>query len=146
MTDYVLHISSYAGIVPGARHYRGRVEGPHPVPCHGGTVFNAPRSRGKWTCTEGHELPVREEWDVEAAWTEERFNRWDYRHFEGAGPGQFLSEQAVIDAAVRRFSGQDPVQWWEHPGVVPGQPGDRLLYDGEVIAEIPAAEPAREAS
>jgi hypothetical protein len=139
VTDYELRISSYAGIVPGARHYRGRVQGPSVKSCHGSKTYNAPAHRGTWTCAEGHELPERDEWDVEAAWTEERFSRWDCRHFEGDGPGQFLSEAAVIEAARRRFLGLDPVRWWEHPGVVTGQPGDRLLHDGEVIAVIPAA-------
>ena len=140
MTDYELHISSYKGVVPGAKHFRGRVTGPHPVSCHGGTVFNAPEHRGVTTCQQGHVLPERDEWDVEAAWTEERFNRWDARHFEGDGPGQFLTEARVILAARRRFLGLDPVQWWEHPGVVAGQPGDRLLFDGEVVAARPPAE------
>lgn len=57
MTQYILHVSSYAGLVPGARHLTGRVEGPHPPSCHGSTHYNAPGHRGKTTCDEGHEIP-----------------------------------------------------------------------------------------
>lgn len=145
MTDYELRISSWAGVVPGAKHFRGRVQGPHPESCHGGTVFNAPAHRGRTTCEQGHELPERDEWDVEAAWAEARYERYMRAHFKGDGPDQFLSENAVITAAVRRFTGQDPARWWE-PDVVTGLPGDRLLYDGEVIAGIPAAAEAKQAS
>ncbi|MGB6454804.1 MAG: hypothetical protein WBH47_09980 [Streptosporangiaceae bacterium] len=41
MTDYVLKISSFAGLVSGARHFRGRVEGPHEQSCHGGIMYRA---------------------------------------------------------------------------------------------------------
>lgn len=142
MTDYELTVTSYKGVVPGAVHFRGYVKGPYPRSCHGGTIFHGggpPEVRGKMTCQQNHVLPERDEWDVEAPWTEERFRRWDAAHFEGAGPQQFLSEAQVILAARRRFLGLDPVQWWEHPGVVTGKPGDRLLFDGEVIAAVPPA-------
>jgi hypothetical protein len=139
MTDYELNVLSWKGTVAVAVHYRGVVKGPYPESCHGGTRYNAPEHRGKTTCFEGHELPEREEWDVEAAWTEERFGRWSAKHFDGDGPGQFLSEARVILSARRRFLGLDPVRWWERD-VVPGKPGDRLLYDDEVIAAVPPAE------
>jgi hypothetical protein len=71
----------------------------------------------------------------------------------GDGPGQFTSEQAVIQAAERRFACLDPSRWWEEDAV-PGQPGDRLWLGyvarspdeadgryGTVIAEIPATAP-----
>lgn len=141
MTDYELRITSYAGIVPGATHFRGHVAGPHPESCHGGTHYNAPEHRGKTTCEQGHELSGRDEWDVEAAWTQERYERYERAHYEGDGPDQFGTEEGVIDAARRRFTGEFPARWWE-PDVVIGQPGDRLLFDGEVIAAKPPAKGA----
>jgi hypothetical protein len=152
--DYVLHISSYVGTVAGARHFRGRVEGEHPKSCHGGTVFHggAGPLHGKTTCAEGHELPERVDWEVEAAWTEERYERWAAKGFDDEGPAQFLSEQAVIDAAKRRFLGEDSSRWWEEVPVT-GQPGDKLYLGyvatkpeyvdgqyGSVLAEVPGGE------
>jgi hypothetical protein len=151
MTDYVLHVSCYAGLVPGARHFRGRVEGPSPESCHGGTMF----SNLGHTCELGHPLPGRVSWEVEAAWSEERYERWAARNFEGDHqPGQFASEQDVINTARARFTGELPARWWEDTPVT-GQPGDRLWAGwvareqdkamteenwGTVIAEIPAGE------
>jgi hypothetical protein len=153
VTDYVLRSSSFVDTVPGASHYRGRVEGPHPKSCHGGTVFHgAPGPlQGKTTCAQDHVLPDREEWQVDADWTRARYDRWAARDFEGDGPGQFTSEAALIDAAVRRFRGEIPVTSYLEPHV-PGKPGDRLWFGfiaakpeqayedgwGTVIAEIPA--------
>jgi hypothetical protein len=127
MTRYILHISSYAGIVPGAVHYQGRVEGEHPGSCHGSTRFNAPESRGKWTCEQNHEMPEQVKWSVEAAWTEGQYERRAAKHFEGAGPQQFASEQDVKDAAIARFTGAAPCQWWEE-AVTAGEPGDTLYF------------------
>lgn len=156
MADFVLEISSFEDIVPGARHYRGRVKGESPRSCHGSMSYNDPEHRGAWSCSEGHELPERAEWDVEAAWTEERYERYAARQFEGDGPGQFSGEAEVIEAAVRRFTGQDPARWWEDAPVT-GQPGDRLFCGfvpldpadvdgcwGALIAEVPAAPPCPE--
>ena len=109
---YILHVSSYAGIVAWATHYRGRVEGEHPEPCHGNTTrYNAPDARGKTTCEEGHELPEQVRWDVEHAWSDERMERYlaacskalrnDERQPDG--PGQFGTEREVIDRAVVQF-------------------------------------------
>jgi len=155
VSDWILHISSWAGTVPGAVHYRGRVEGEHPRSCHGGTVFHGggpPELKGKTTCAEGHVLPEQVRWDVEAPWTEERHERWAAGGFEGAGPQQFASEQEVVTAAAGRFTGKLPVQAWEDPAVTLGQPGDRLWAGwiarpqdrdltekncGTVIAEVP---------
>jgi hypothetical protein len=72
---------------------------------------------------------------VEASWPESRYDRWAAQSFDGPGPTQFATEAAVILAAASRFDGTFPARWWEEKPVV-GQPGDRLLYDGEVIAEI----------
>jgi hypothetical protein len=126
MTDYVLKVSSYGGIVPGATHYRGRVEGPHPESCHGSMTYNAPESRGKWTCEQGHELPRRADWAVEAPWSEGRYERYSAKQFEGDGPEQFKDQQKVIETAVKRFTGELVHNWWEDKHV-PGQPGDRLF-------------------
>jgi hypothetical protein len=163
VTDYVLKISSYGGLVAGARHYRGRVEGPHPKSCHGAMSYNAPESRGKWTCSEGHEIPGQREWDVEAGWTEERYSRWANKSFEGDGPQQFLDQAKLIEAAAKRFSGELPRNWWEEEPEA-GKPGDRLFLDfvprdpaeideewgrimgtppyGSLLAEIPAEDGA----
>lgn len=154
MADYVLEISNYTGTVPWATHFMGRVKGEHPKSCHGGTSYNAPGHRGKTTCQEGHELPGRIEWDVEAAWTEERYERYAARHFEGDGPQQFKTEQEVIETATGRFLGALPCRWWEERVTV-GQPGDKLYAGwipvtadgqalvqenwGTVIAEVPPA-------
>jgi hypothetical protein len=136
VADFELRITSYSGIVPGAVHFRGRVVGESPKPCHGNvTHYNAPGHRGKVTCDEGHELPSRVEWDVEESWDQSMYDRWAARSFEGAGPQQFLTEDAVIIAAVARFDGTFPPRFWEEKPVV-GQPGDRLTYDGEELAVI----------
>lgn len=139
MTDYILKIMSYGETVPGATHYQGRVEGPHPRSCHGSTHFNAPETPGKWTCDEGHEIPRQVEWNVDADWTRPRFDRYAARHFEGDGPGQFKSAAAVVDAAVRRFKGEIQPAKWLNPHI-PGQPGDRLFLD--YIARKPEEENA----
>ena len=158
MTDYILHISSFEGIVSGACHYRGRVEGPHPDSCHGALHYNAPGHRGQSTCDEGHVIPEQVTWTVEAAWTEEQYERWAARHFDGPGPEQFSSEQEVIDTAVARFLGQLPAREWENPAVTPGGPGDRLWAGwvsrpqnqdlveenwGTVLTEVPVREVTR---
>lgn len=139
MTDYVLKISSFGGIVAGATHYRGRVEGPHPGSCHGGRIFqgwDGPLA-GKTTCSEGHVIPARREWDVSAEWTEPRYKRYSAKHFEGDGPDQFLDQKLLIETAVRRFTGELPRCWWEDEPEV-GKPGDRLFLgfaSGEVDEE-----------
>jgi hypothetical protein len=134
MTDYVLKISSYAGLVAGARHYRGRVEGPHPKSCHGGTVFHG--STGKTTCAEGHEIPKQVTWDVEEPWTEERYQRYAAEHFEGDGPSQFLTKRRVVEVAVLRFAGSAQRRWFEEEPVV-GEAGDRLFYHWEPWQVLP---------
>lgn len=128
---YELHISRWA------RHYWGRVEGEHARSCHGSLHYNAPESRGKLTCSEGHELPRQVTWDVEATWDETRYMRYADAGFKGDGPCQFRDEASLTEAARRRFLGLDPARWWEEQHVT-GQPGDILVLDGEVIAEIPA--------
>jgi hypothetical protein len=157
MADYVLHIVSWAGTVPGAVHYRGRIEGEHPRSCHGGTTYHGggpPELHGKTTCAQDHVLPERTEWRVEAPWTEARYERWAAAGFEGPGPEQFTSEQDVITAAAGRFLATLPARWWEGKAV-PGQPGDKLWAAwvprpedrdlvqenwGTVIAEVPDSE------
>jgi hypothetical protein len=158
VTDWVLKIRSYD--VPGSVHFYGRVEGPHPRSCHGSLTYNAPENRGEYSCAEGHVIPGQVEWDVDADWTRERFNRYAARHFEGDGPGQFSTAAAVVEMAVRRFKSEVRQARWlnEH---VPGEPGDRLYLDfiarkpeeedtewgqqegtppyGSLLAEIPAA-------
>lgn len=125
MTQYTLHVSSYEGIVPGAVHYRGRVKGPHPQSCHGSTHFNAPGHRGKTTCDQGHELPEQVTWDVEAAWSEERHERWAAKNFEGDGPQQFDTAKDVIDRAVIQFLDGSTAPCEE---VKPAEEGDELWY------------------
>lgn len=122
MTDYVLKISSYRGISPGAKHWRGRVQGEYPESCHGGMITR----NGEKRCDEGHLIPRRAEWPVEAVWTEARYERLAARHFDGDGPEQFLSYGNVIATATERFRGEHPHQWWEAE-ITPGQPGDRLF-------------------
>jgi hypothetical protein len=157
MTDYELHVSSYGGLVFGAHHFYGRVNGPNPEPCHGNRLrYNAPESRGKCTCDEGHVIPARVEWTVEAGWTEDRYNRYSAEHFEGDGPDAFRDEMELLATAVKRFRGEIPHHWWEGKPTV-GRPGDRLYYGhvadpgagmtqpdrsplppwGSVLAEIP---------
>lgn len=130
--DYVLHVSSFGGIVPGAKHYRGRVEGEHPRSCHGGTVYHGSVGplQGKTTCADGHELAERITWNVEASWTHGRYKRWSARHFDGPGPEQFTDEAVLIETARRRFLGTYPRHWWED-GYPRPQPGD-VLYLGHV--------------
>lgn len=155
MTDHHLQISSYAGLVGGARHYRGRVRAEAPKSCHGGLIFNGEGYR----CAEGHPLPDRADWDVEDSWTEERYERWHAASFEGDGPGQFLDQKRLIEVAVGRFTDTLPARWWEEKHE-PGKPGDRLIlgsgiYDpddedtpspdgvhrwGSILIEIPLRE------
>jgi hypothetical protein len=133
MTDYELHVSSYGGLVFGAHHFYGRVNGPNPEPCHGNRLrYNAPESRGKYTCDEGHVIPARVEWDVEAGWTEDRYNRYSAKHFEGDGPNAFRDEAELLATAVKRFRGEIPHHWWEGKPVV-GRPGDRLFYGSSIF-------------
>lgn len=121
MTQYILRVSSFDGLVPGAVHYRGRVEGDYPKSCHGGSRHGG----GKVTCFEGHELPDRVEWDVEAEWSQERHDRWHAKHFEGDGPQQFTSKKDVIDRAMIQFlDGSD----YPCEKVDPAQEGDELWY------------------
>lgn len=154
--DYVLKISSYVGLAPGAKHFRGRVEGEHPESCHGGTRFNAPEARGKTTCFEGHEMAEKIEWDVQDFWTEGHYDRWRASHYELDGPSQFLDEDKLIEVAVTRFTGDhEPLDQDDERYPRP-QPGDRLFlgtvpdeewrtkhpedYDdhwGRLLAEIP---------
>lgn len=126
MTNYALRISTYAGTVPGATHYRGRVTGEHPKSCHGGQIYNGP-VKGQWACDRGHALPSRAEWDVEASWTPERYERWADHDFEGPGPAQFSDEEDVLRTAAARFLGQLPQQWFEEAVPEPG-PGDKLWH------------------
>lgn len=122
--QYVLEVMSFAGVVPGARHFKGRVKGEHPPSCHGGTMYS---NLGK-TCMQGHPLAERTEWQVEAGWTEERYERWAAKHFEGDGPSQFLSKKDVIDRAMIVFlDGTDPAHWWAQK-VEPAKDGDELWY------------------
>lgn len=128
MTQYIVNVSSFEGLVPGASHYRGRVQGPSPGSCHGGTRMGGTKS-GKTECFEGHVLPDRVEWDVEAAWSEERHRRWGAKHYEDAGPQQFGSTKEVLDRATEQFldgsGGED--RWWE-TDVKPAEEGDELWY------------------
>lgn len=122
MAQYILKISSYDGLVPGATHYRGRVEGPEPESCHGGHMF----SNLGHTCSQGHPLPGKVSWEVEAVWTEERFNRYIAGGQEGDSASQFGSAKEVMDCAILRFlDGCD--DWWSQP-VEPAQEGDELWY------------------
>lgn len=81
MTDYILHVTSFRGLAPGAVHYRGQVKGPRPQSCHGGTRhgnWNLPEGdprRGKTTCEKGHLIPGRVEWDVERPMTSDMIKR-----------------------------------------------------------------------
>lgn len=130
MAAFVLHIMSYMGTVPWAKHYTGRVEGEHPESCHGGTRFNGQDGplKDKTTCFEGHELPERVEWSVEAPWTEGKYKRWAAKHFEGDGPNQYLDEADLVQDAIGRFTGTLPCSWWEQP-VPAAEPGDELYLD-----------------
>jgi hypothetical protein len=102
MTQYIVKVSDYGGLVPGAKHFRGRVEGPYPQSCHGATHMGATKS-GKRECDEGHVLADRVTWDVEAEWTEERHERHAAAHYEGDGPQQFLTKRDVLDRAIVQF-------------------------------------------
>jgi len=128
MTHYILHISSYGGLVPGAQHYRGRVEGPRPKSCHGQEHHGATKS-GQVECDEGHVLPGQVSWEVEAAWTEAQYERWAAKSFEGDGPTAFYTSREVMDRAMVQFldgSGGDD-RWWEQR-VEPAAEGDELWY------------------
>lgn len=122
MTQYILHVTSFSGLVPGARHFRGRVEGPHPGPCHGNRTHH---NGTTVTCDEGHVLPKQVRWDVEAAWSQERHDRWAAAHFEGDGPQQFTSKKDVIDRAMIQFldGSDDPCE-----KVEPAEEGDELWF------------------
>jgi hypothetical protein len=138
VTDYVLKISSFSGIVPGAHHFRGRVEGPYPRSCHGGKS-----SRGnRWYCEENHEIPDHIKWDVDALWSEADYDRYQASDFELDGPGQFTDETQLIDAAIRRFNYEREPEWWEEKYPSP-QPGDRLYLrwlPSEVLPDDEAAQ------
>jgi hypothetical protein len=120
---FELHITNYGGLVAGARHRRGRVVGEHPRSCHGGTVFRG--ATGKTTCAEGHELPDRIEWDVEAPWSEARHRRWAARRYEDAGPAQYTDEAELVRDAIGRFLGLLTCRRWEEQ-VPAAKPGDEL--------------------
>ena len=133
MTQYILHVSSYAGIVPWAVHFKGRVEGPRTESCHGGTIFNAPDARGQTTCEQGHVIEDKQvKWDVEADWTEARHERWAAAHYNGDGPQQFLTEREVIDRAVVQFLDGSAYPCEE---VEPAQEGDELWF-GHIDPEV----------
>lgn len=128
MTQYILNISTFSGLVPGATHYRGRVKGPYPESCHGGTRMGATKS-GKTECSEGHVLPDQVAWDVEADWSEERYDRWVANRFESDGPQAFYTSRDVMDRAIIQFldgSGGDDRFWEEE--VAPAQEGDELWH------------------
>lgn len=130
MTDYHLKISSYAGILAWAAHYRGRVEGPHPRPCHGNSTTY---SQGKNTCTECKaELPKRVDWEVEEPWTEARYEKYAASGFEDDSPTQFTDQTVLIETAIKRFTGELEHQWWEDEPVR-GAPGDRLILGSGLI-------------
>jgi hypothetical protein len=136
MTRYILRVSSFAGTVPGATHFRGRVEGELARSCHGGTHFNAPEHRGVTTCDEGHLIPGRVSWEVEDRWSEERLDRLAAGGYKASGPAQFGDALAVIRAAISRFSGLWSVRrYLDEDGVVTGEPGDELWY-GQIGREL----------
>lgn len=128
MTDYILQLSYFGGIVPGSTHFRGRVEGPHASSCHG-SQHMGPDTDHKWACEQGHILPDKIDWEVEAVWTEERYERWAAQGFEGDMPTQFQSPKDVIEAAKARFLGETGERKWFEDEFIPGQPGDRLFLD-----------------
>lgn len=139
MTQYILNVTSYSGIVAWATHYRGHVEGPHPDSCHGNTRFNAPDARGRTTCEQGHDIPDRVKWDVEQAWSHERLERYlaacskalrdDSRQPDG--PGQFDTEKDVIDRAIVQFlDGMEQVN-------DPAEEGDELWFGHVDQGEAP---------
>jgi hypothetical protein len=111
--------------VPWSVHTKGVVRGPHPGPCHGNIHFNADGT-GRYTCSEGHVIPKQIEWQVEEPWSEERFERWADKDFEGDGPSQFRSEGEMVQAAIARFMGWLPTLSHEHE-IPPREPGDRLF-------------------
>jgi hypothetical protein len=133
--NYRLRVSSYIGLVPWATHFTGRVRGEDAPLCHGTTEhFNAPGHRGISTCDEGHEILKPIEWDVEAAWTEARYERYSAAHFEGNGPNQFSTEQEVIDRAIVAFLDGQNGMWWAEI-IEPAKQGDRLLDEyGNILA------------
>lgn len=128
MTDYILRLSYYGGIVPGSTHFRGRVEGPYATSCHG-SKHAGPDTDGKWACEQGHILPGKIDWEVEAVWSEERYERWAAGGFDGDQPTQFRDVKDVIETAKARFLGQTPERQWFEDEFIPGQPGDRLFLD-----------------
>jgi hypothetical protein len=128
MTDYILHLSYFGGIVPGSTHFRGRVEGPYVSSCHGGT-HTGPDTEYKTACAEGHILPDRINWEVEAPWSEERYERWAAGGFDGDQPTQFTDVKVLIETAIKRFLNQTPEAQWFEDKFVAGQPGDRLYLD-----------------
>lgn len=137
MTDWYLEVKTFAGVLSYAKHFRGTVkEDFNFYSCHGGRSYNAPESRGKWTCDKGHELPRERTWDVDDFWTKDHYRRYQASNFEIEGPGQFLDEAKLLKVAVARFLGDMPDpevygnmgdRWWEEAGY-PGEPGDRLIY------------------
>lgn len=132
MTDWYLRISSYAGVVPWAKHFRGRVveEFTRCPKGHGHTS----RSHGKTTCVPcGTIIPDPREWDVEGFWSEAKYTRYANASFEGDGPAQFTDKAELIKVAVQRWTGETPDgyelydRWWEDGPKAPSQPGDRLI-------------------
>ncbi len=126
MTDYVLEITTWKGSAIGARHFRGTVKGPHPQSCHGAITFHG--ATGRTTCAEGHDIPPRAEWQGGEPWGEARYGRYAAAQFEGDGPGQFLDERALAEAARKRFPGEAEHGWWDED-YEPGGPGDRLYWE-----------------
>lgn len=64
-------------------------------------------------------------WDVEAAWSRARHDRWAASHFEGDGPRQFDTQEDVIDRAMIQFldGSENPCE-----PVEPAQEGDELWH------------------
>lgn len=120
MNRYVLNISSWAGTVPWATHYHGTVVG------ESDPRISIMRD-GKWFDAEGNEYPDRAEWNVYAHWTEAQNERWAANHYEDHGPTQFATEQDVMEAAIKRFTGEWETRWWE-PDIPKTEPGDELYY------------------
>lgn len=131
--QYILKISDYGGLVAGASHFRGRVEGERPKSCHGAHHYDG----GKETCDQGHELPGQVSWEVEAHWTEEHFERYMAAGQPGDSPSQFTSKKDVMDRAIIVFlDGCD--DWWAQK-VEPAEEGDELWYgwvcpDGDAMS------------
>ena len=110
MANYTLTVTTYVGnptvpwVKPLCRPRPWRE--PRTVPRQRDALRTLPATGARQLVRKATSYAKRTEWDVEAAWSKERYERYAASGFEGDGPNQFRTEQDVIDTAAARFARQ----------------------------------------